>query len=193
MKKIIFFISIIIFCQLSCSSKNQQDSIQFNVDNSLLEAVYFSDSLNFSFAPPIGFLANPLKPINKKIQKFQDEKLSSYFLSIKEIFYDSSSTNFCSISFVQSTDKLDLNYFTNNFNSLLAKQFIPENIKHGRFSKDGVDINQFLIMTDTIVFFKLFLKPTNSYIIQLDYAIDRSIYPNYIKRIESSIGSISTI
>lgn len=193
MKKITFFICIIVLSQLSCGSNSQQDSIQFKVDYDLLENTHLIDTLNFSFAPPIGWRSDPAKPINKQTQLFQDEKLSSYFVNIKDVFYDSLSTNFCSISLVQSKDVLDLNYFTQTFKTMLAKQFSPENLKQGKFSKSEMEINQFLIMTETIVFFKLFLQPTNKHIIQLDYAIDRNIYPNYIKKIESSIGSITTI
>ena len=45
-------------------------------------------------------------------------------------------------------------------------------------------------MPEDKVFFKLFLNPAKNIFIQLDYAIDRKNYQNYIPYIESSIGSI---
>ena len=187
-----YLLGCIIFSFISCSSKTQEDSIQFNVDKNLLENSFSVDSLNFSFSAPLGWLADSSKVLNHTIQKYQNEEISSYSIHINEIFYDSSSSSFCSISLIQSTDSLDINYFTDRFNFLLLQQFSPDNLKKGRFTSNGMEIIQFLIMTESKVLFKLFFQPTNKYILQLDYAIDRSIYPNYIKKIESSIGSITT-
>lgn len=191
MKIYAFVILTIILCFLNCSSKSQDDSIQFHVDKNLLGQSYSIDSLNFSFAPPLGWNINPLKPEFQQPQKFQSDELKSYSLYIKTIFRDSSSSSFCSISQINSTDSVNINQFLIAFNSLMSQQFKPENIKEGRFKRNNIEIVQFLMMTDSKVFFKLFFQPVNKYILQLDYAIDRKIYPNYIKKIESSIGSIS--
>lgn len=187
-----YLLGCIIFSFISCSSKTQEDSIQFSIDKNLLENSIAIDSLNFSFSPPLGWLADSSKFLNHTIQKYQDEEISTYSIHINEVFYDSSLTSFCSVSLIHSTDSLDINYFTDQFNFILLKQLSPENVKKARFTSNGMEIIQFLIMTETKVLFKLFFQPTNKYILQLDYAIDRSIYPNYIKKIESSIGSITT-
>jgi hypothetical protein len=184
---------LLILCLLSCGSKSQQDSVQFNIDKNLLAKRIQIDSLGFSFAPPVGWADDASKGIDQSLHKFQNEELSSYAISIKDIFYDSTSTNFCSISVIQSADSPDLSYFVKNFYNILSSQIKPEDLKQAHFSKEGLEITQFLIMSDSRVMFKLCFQPANTYIIQIDYAIDRSIYPNYIKKIESSIGSITTI
>ena len=178
---------------LGCESKGQEDSVQFNVDENLLAEHLQIDSLGFSFAPPVAWSDDKAKEIDHAQHKFQKKELSSYSISIKDIFYDNSSVNFCSISAIQSTDSLSLGYFVKNFYDILSQQIKPEDLKQAHFTKEGLEITQFLIMSDSRVMFKIYFQPTDKYIIQIDYAIDRSIYPNYIKKIESSIGSITTI
>jgi len=189
----IFLSGLVLVCLFSCGSKSQQDSVQFNIDKSLLSESLKIDSLGFTFAPPVGWTIDSSKAVDQTLHKFQNKELNSYSISIKNIFYDSTSANFCSISVIQSDDSADLNYFVKNFYDILTSQIKSEDIKQARFFKEGLEITQFLIMNEKSVIFKLYFQPINTYIIQIDYAIDRSIYPNYIKKIESSIGSITTI
>lgn len=184
---------LLLISLFSCNSKSQDDSIQFNVDESLLEEKQAIDSLSFSFSPPIGWLSDPAKVVNLSRQKFTYEELNTYSIDIKDFFRDSSSTNFCSLSIIQSTGTADLEYFVYNYNLMLSGQLLPENLKQTSFNRSGLNIFQFLIMTDSIIYFKLFFQTSEKYFIQLDYAIDRSIYPSYIKKIESSIGSITNL
>ena len=105
MVKSIYVLSLIVLGVLSCSSKSQQDSLQFNVDKSLLAENYSIDSLNFNFAPPKGFQMAALTSKSAATQKFSGDQLQAYSLSIKELFQDSSSNSFCYICLLQWLDR----------------------------------------------------------------------------------------
>ena len=75
--------------------------------------------------------------------------------------------------------------------------FRPLNEKYprGRINKASykigdLPVEQFLITTDSKVNFKIIFQTHDWSTIQIDYAVARSVYPEFIKRIESSIGSI---
>ncbi len=188
----VYLSAAIILGLLSCNSKSQEETVQFNVDKNLLAAEYDIDSLYFAFAPPKGWLADTIAHLNKETQRFSTKELDTYYLNIMEIFHDSSSNSFCSVSLIQSSDSFDKDHFLENFSTLVSKQFSAEDIKKGLFWVGELQITQYLVMTNAIVIFKLFFQTTNNNMLQIDYAIDRKIYANYIKKIESSIGSISS-
>ena len=178
---------------MSCNSKSQEDSLKFDIDYNSLGEKYSSDSLNLTFFLPAGWNIDKSKPLPGQTQKFPGTELDSYSLKIKEIFYDSLSSSFCSVSKIQANDSLKIKSLLNSYETIFTRQFGSENVKRGHFSIGEMEINQFLLMTNTYVLFKLNFMTDKNFILQLDYAIDRSIYPGYIKKIESSIGSIATL
>ncbi len=108
-------------------------------------------------------------------------------------FTNSENSAFCSLTQVETADSPQtLSDLAETYKRSLKSKFPDLEIRQGSFTTKGLEIVQFLIELEDKILFKLIAVLPNKKIIQLDYAIARMVYPNYIKHIESSIGSINT-
>ena len=83
----------------------------------------------------------------------------------------------------------DFGYIPPDYIELLFEQFHIGNVPFDIFDINQVLVRQYLINTEEVVIFKLFLSANTDY--QLDYIIPKNIYGGELKKIESSIGSIN--
>ncbi|MCB0281596.1 MAG: hypothetical protein H6627_05135 [Calditrichae bacterium] len=175
----------------SCKTETKNNTLQFNVDPVLLGDQFSIDSLQFGFSVPAGWEKmsdSVMTRVNQKISVDSSaDKLDMHLLAF---YLDSLSSSFCSVSGVRfdasTVGVKDL------YRESLQKKYPGSGIKEGDFVINDVTVHQFLIMTDQKVVFKLLLNVQGDSFLQIDYAIDRVIYPKYVNKIESSIGSITS-
>jgi hypothetical protein len=175
----------------SCKTETKQNTLQFNVDKSLLGETFKIDSLQFAFSVPAGW-----SKISDNIMVQAKNKISientgqKLHYDLIAFYLDSLSGSFCSISAVEITQSDSM--LKDVYRANLQKKYIKSGIKEGDFVINDVNVKQFLIMTKQKVLFKLLLSLKGGSFLQIDYAIDQKIYPQYINKIESSIGSITS-
>lgn len=182
----------------SCDQKNVEDetNIVFNVDSTLLAPKHEIPKLQLSFRPPKICRSLPEKFVNKISIKLDSAISPSDKFTIRpiHIFTDSLNEFNCSISqIIDSNSDTSQSFLELHYYQFLKKSFAKENITKGAYVVNGLNITQYLIMTTERIIFKLIFTSPNNAITQIDYAIVRSIYPNFIRHIESSIGSVSTL
>lgn len=175
----------------ACKSETRQNTLQFNVDQNLLGEKYTVDALDFAFSVPAGWAKMPDSIMTQaKVRLTGENPDQNLTMDLQAFYLDSLSGSFCSVSEVQilqgQTSAKDI------YRQNLQKKYPQTGIKEGDFVINDVTVHQFLIVTDNKILFKLLLNLKGDSFFQIDYAIDQNIYPQYVTKIESSIGSITS-
>jgi hypothetical protein len=180
-----------IFLHCGGGSGNETGQIYFEVNDSLLAPCYHDTVHNFVLCPPKDCKAVPesdLAEAKKQIELVHDaNKLFSY--ELLRFFADTLSGAVCSITRI-SYSLENKEEFTNVYYSALNEKYPRGRINKASYKIGDLPVEQFLITTDSKVNFKIIFQTHDWSTIQIDYAVARSVYPEFIKRIESSIGSI---
>ncbi len=190
---LVFMIICFLFLEGCKAEPQQKSSLKFNVDPTLLGEQLTIDSLDFSFSTPLGWSSVSNKILQQVRNKIETTKTGEqpFDLNLVQFFLDSASVNFCSLSQISLNKKITFDQLIELYGQYIQSKFPESKIKKGDFEIDKRKIYQFLITTTSNVQFKLIFEISPGLFFQLDYAIDRNEYPNYIQKIESSIGSIS--
>ena len=191
---LIFVFSVIIF--VSCGkekSAGEFEELIFAVNDSLLGPVYIDSTLGFTFHPPTGW-----EIVSDTIMAEAKYRLSEVIHSGDSIqivprrfFIDVQNGSACCLSQVRGlavgNDGLLL------YESQLKTKFAGTSITEGAFRIGDLYIFQYLITDPQRVIFKLLCGGPQVQTFQVDYVLLRSVYPRYIKAIESSIGSFQIL
>lgn len=191
LKKYIFYLWISFALFASCKTETKNNTLEFNVDPVLLGDQFKIDSLQFSFSVPAGWVKMSDSIMARANQKISaDTSADELGTRLAAFYLDSLSSSFCSVSDVQIA--VSNKAVKDLYRESLQKKYDGSGIKEGDFIINDVTVHQFLIMTNQKVIFKLLLNIQGDSFLQIDYAIDRAIYPKYVNKIESSIGSITS-
>jgi hypothetical protein len=75
------------------------------------------------------------------------------------------------------------------YGGTLARQF-GDSLRQAQFMKDDLYMAQFLAQPEGLVNFKLVFEAPADGLLQFDYVVPRRVYPQEVRSVESSIGSI---
>lgn len=198
MKTKFYILTILIIVFIGCD-KNDKPSEQvpelvFNVDKNLVEENSTNNLLRFSINSP----KNWLKVTNENLEEvriaveelFSFEEIFIYKLS--SMYLNEESSSMMLVGEFLKSDTLDFNS-TIKFYEIELKKNNRSEITSTLFYKDKILISQLLIRAENKINFRLFFENENKKMIQVDYISMEKQYPNEIKPIESSIGSIQLL
>lgn len=187
-KKICYTLLIfyLVICLIQCSK--QKDTMEFRINHRLLGPEFSLN--NFSFSPPSACKEMPDSFIEKATQLSTEnsEENANFAMAPIRFFFNEADNFLCSVS--------EIKRFPANpegilqYQKVIREKYKNFEIKESQFQYHGYKIYQFLIMSDSVVQFKLLLLPRQNRALQLDYVVPRENYVKYIEAIESSIGSI---
>lgn len=194
MFKLVIFYIVILFLA-GCHSDNREamekSEVKFDVNPALLGNEIKDRELGIKFSPPVGWEmldSAMFAVISEKLSKeYQQETI---IVVPKHIFsYEGGKALLAVSSFTASEE--DSSSVFKNYSNLLLKKFDSLQLKYAEFTKDGINLRQHLIQTDTHVNFKLLFATGNGKYCQFDYILLRAVYDeSKAKAVESSIGSI---
>ena len=191
LKKLLSVVFILISI-ISCSEKigKETKSISFNINSSLLGPIYKESQ--FSFQPPKN--CTPISSdLFTQLQKNISENMhfSDFKVIPKEIFANQDSSFFCNFSKVIATKKTP-NKVKIFYQSILEK-YSNTKIDTASFKYNDFMFNQIIVSSHKNILIELIINSKNQEIFIIDYLIPNKIYPQKIRAIESSIGSIQNI
>lgn len=190
--KIGFFFVCLSLTSLACKkSENPAKQIYFQVSDSLLAPCYTDKVFNFSFCPPKDCYEVPKQAFDEAKAKLDLQSYSEELINFELIrfFTDTTSNIFCTVTQILSSD-LNKPDFSDIYLSILRNKIPAGRVIKATYLINTLPVVQYLIMTDSTVNFKIVFQTRDQSTLQIDYAIARSIYSEYVKRIESSIGTI---
>ncbi len=182
-----------------CASKKANNphssEMKFNIDNSKLGAAINDTLYNLRFNPPLNWNNAGQKKVDEAGRAITKALAGNNQLSVKPlyIFVNGSDGSVLNIADIR------LNPEQNNFD-LKIKEYgrimfgsDSTNVKKAFYTKDGIEIAQFLIQKNGFVNFRLLFENGIGNLLQFDYLSKQEDYSNEVKAIESSIGSIKLI
>lgn len=183
--KLLYVLVYLVFC-ISCHSKDQGSGgpgMQFRVDSAQLsEAVHIAD-YEVRYCPPAGWNTIEEDVFQERI----DNKYSSQFKNILEVYKDSASTAFLVVSVLSDTLAPFAGPQSLSSDPLGSEPW--QDVREGHFEHQGLSFTQYLLQSSRWVSFRLFVGQADPNV-RFDYFISRNIYQDEIRKIESSIGSI---
>lgn len=189
-----FLCTLIISCNNS-DNKVSKDfpTLEFNIQNNLIEKETIINNLEISISSPINWLLTNQENINEVKLIFEEmfsfENNFKYLL--ENIFIDDDNSSMLALGKVFINDTLSFI----EFNNLYVKELKKNNneINSSIFYKENILVSQLLINSENKINFRLFFENRKNEIIQVDYITSVKNYANEVKSIESSIGSIKLI
>lgn len=185
------FLLVLFFGCRENKAQEENQELEFRVDTALLAPCYSDSLLKFTFCPPKGWNPLPdstLKQVKTRLETNIQPTHNIQFRLI-QLFLDPTNGNSCSLSQVSGVvgtlvDLIEI------YEESLQEKFPEAQISTAKFKIEKINVVQFLILTNEKVIFKLiFASPTKA-ICQLDFAVARAVYPNVVRSVESSVGSL---
>jgi len=186
-----FFTSIIFLVLAGCGNNNHNHAdfplLNFDVDVSLLSSSILIDN-SFQFYPPNGWDNIAPEQLAAAKNIVSCDSAAMFPMELLNIFKSDLGAS-CVISQVTSDSNLSW-FLTDEFQKTLSHNFNSNNVTKGTYTLNNKKIVQYRIITQDVIAFKIFCNINNS-IYQIDYFIPSKIYQSEIKKVESSIGSIT--
>ncbi|MBT3168989.1 MAG: hypothetical protein HN952_04565 [Candidatus Cloacimonetes bacterium] len=172
---------------LACAnSKESAESVIFNVDSLLIDEVFIDNEINVSFHPPINWTKLPKEQFQIIAEKISTLDSLEIEVILKQIFVSKEEQNVCVISNIVKDDVLIIAQYVD----LLRNQH--EILQELDFAYNGFLFKQISINNDEKIMLKFLIYNDNK-IFMIDYLLKTNLYPNQVRAIESSIGSLSKI
>ena len=172
------------------------EKLSFTINKLLLGPEYKDIELGFSFSPPLDWDKMPQEMITQAREKIKQMTIpvSNVKVELRQFFLEKVTGSSCVLSKINgvSLDSLGKEHLQ-SYTSAIASKFPENTVKQGLFSHKDFFLHQILIMSESIVTFKLVFPQAKNNSFQLDYVIPRSQYEEKLEAIESSIGSIEPI
>jgi len=196
MTKLALIITLIGFqlCSKTQDSNERYEALLFEVNYDLLDELFQDAALSLQFAPPKNWKRLDAELfsqfINSSTISINDS--SQFAMTAREIFFDSQTKSMCVISIFENIDpEMRFEDFIAEFSELAQSHYNQKLKKTGFSLINNLKFYQLIIMDDSIVNFKLLEKNNVTHPIQIDYITTVGQYPDLMKAIESSMGSIT--
>lgn len=163
-----------------CFKSDQVEEVAFRVDVNTLDEIFTDREAGFRLAIPKGLSA--VNPTSLKI--FPNNKL---FGDDVVAFYLDTLAKFSVFVKTISAEAMPAN-LADNFDS--DKTW--NSVQRSSFKHNDIDLSQVVLENRDVINFKLFFELNGQYR-EINYLVDRSRYPDFVKNIESSIGSLSQL
>ncbi len=180
----------------ACSSEPRDDSrlgvepMQFNVDPSQLGAPIEARDLGIVFQAPVAWTQLSEAKIDSIGRVVAGNPLG---VEPKYMFSHASTDALLNVAAVGRAEARTLGEQVARYSALLADQDSTATVRQDDYLKDDIRMAQFLVQTDDFITFTLFFASSRDGVIQFDYIVPRAMYPEQVKAIESSIGSIQVL
>ena len=182
-----FLTMILLFLISSCSENKSSkvESLEFEINDNLLSDEISIDEINLSIRPPVDWYEIIGDDFEKASQNIKEAD-NLFSLKLKHMFV----SNNTSTLIINKVGGTGFDYLPDNFQNILRDNFNVESVLHSEFFINEIPIKQFIINISDKIIFKLFINNINNDL-QIDYIIPRNKYANELRKLESSLGSLT--
>lgn len=181
-----------------CSDRDESPGpgakeVMFNVDSTRIQSAYQPDDYGFSLHPPEGWdriSGDLLENVRQSLQPYLDVA-DTFHIRPLQFFLHPDRRSLLVVSHISASDTSAASpELIDRYTEAVRTAFALNNIKEDRYTKTGISIIQYLLQKDDNVIFKILFTDSKERLIQLDYVVPRTAYPEESRAIESSIGTL---
>lgn len=187
----------VVFSLNSCKSKNGNDfeEISIDVDQSRIGNEFVDMNFKFKFNPPKGWLLKPSELTEKIVARQNSEKENgdSFLYKPLYVFFSDSTKGILTLGTVSRNDTLKIPLQIQRYQDELINRFGKENVEIKNYIKDKIMISQLTITKHSIMTRKMIFKNSDGQYLQLDYTLQKDVFKNEEKAIESSLGTLKLV
>lgn len=182
---VLLFTAVLLSCNNNANKKNA-DTVSFTINKSLLSnQKYLAPNESFSVYPPKDW--NRIEAYDSEIGQMLSNQLDSSLLAM--YVHDASNCMLIitdmskkGAEFVEAVLKAPDTFYNKDSTWI--------DIQSSNFEYKSYTINQIVFQNADLVVFKLFIHSLSE-LYELDYIVPRAELNNFVKSVESSIGSIN--
>lgn len=191
---LLLWLVLVLACGVLASCGEQTESavlqpMQFAVDSTLLGSVVEDAALGLRFQPPRGWEAFSEDQVDSMRQATSG--MGDMLLRPRYVFLHPEHGSVLTVSSLARDSSVTYAEQIASYEQALSGPLPAGAVKKAQFLKGNLPVTQFLIQTDAMVNFKLILQEAPGDLVQLDYLVPQSLYPQTARMLESSIGSIA--
>ena len=181
-----------LFILLNCTknhSKEEPETLIFNIDSLLIGERYINEKIGVSFCPPKEWnklSSDLMSSIEQSLQEMEDS--SSVDIILQNVFLNQKNSCICFLSTFQKT--MPAAQIRNTYLTELYAGDIQGSINEGSYMHNGFNIRQIIHVQDDQITIKLICISDDEHIFLLDYIVPSQFYEQNIRSIESSIGTL---
>ncbi len=198
--RLVSFILVIVIVMLlspGCDKPKENlygvERLSFDVVDSLIGTAFMVEKANKAVCPPIDCIpiADSLLDLLKQRQKLAAADFGE--IEMAQMFVDSTNNFGLIVSEVSGLLLMeDTSVFIDKYTEALYKHYGKDNVKTGNYVVNDILVNNYLVTGDQYIRFQLLCMSEKSPALELQYFASKENYPALIKKIESSIGTVST-
>lgn len=181
---------------LGCGQQDEEASsaiprMSFDVDTTRLGAPVQAADYDVAFRPPAGWALLSSAELDSMSQA--GAALSdTAALRPLYVFLDSTQGSVLSVGRLRLDTTATFGEQMQQYGASLQQQF-GDTLRQAQFMKDDLYMAQFLAQPEGLVNFKLVFEAPSDDVLQFDYVVPQSVYPQEVRSVESSIGSIRPV
>lgn len=189
-------LGMLVFLSVGCGQERQEASsdmprMSFDVDTTRLGAPVQAAAYDIAFRPPAGWA--PLSSAELDSMSHAGTALSdTAALRPLYVFLDATQGSVLSVGRLRLDTTATFGEQMKQYGASLNQQF-GDTLRQAQFMKDELYMAQFLAQPEGLVNFKLVFEAPSEGLLQFDYVVPQSVYPQEVRSVESSIGSIRPV
>lgn len=179
-----------IACDAPPSQKRAEETLVFNVNQTLLEPAITDTTLNITMAAPKAWEKMDDALLAKVMEQVAPHLRQGLELAPRWIFMNARSRAMCIVSQVNGVEIAPDDTLLETQENAYRDAFPEAAVRRATFRKDAFRVYQLMVSASDVVLIKLICDAPETLIFEVDYVVPKAVYAAELRAIESSIGSI---
>lgn len=172
------------------SQKRGEETLVFNVNQTLLEPAITDTTLNITMAAPKAWEKMDDALFAEVMEQVAPHLRQGLELAPRWIFMNVRSRAMCIVSQVNGVDITPDDTFLETQEAAYRDAFPEAVVQRAIFRKDAFRVYQLMVNASDVVLIKLICDAPETLMFEVDYVVPKAVYAAELRAIESSIGSI---
>lgn len=172
------------------SQKRAEETLVFNVNQTLLEPAIRDTTLNITMAAPKAWEKMDDALFAEVMEQVAPHLRQGLELAPRWIFMNVRSRAMCIVSQVNGVDITPDDTFLETQEAAYRDAFPEAVVQRAIFRKDAFRVYQLMVNASDVVLIKLICDAPETLMFEVDYVVPKAVYAAELRAIESSIGSI---
>ena len=176
---------------IACGREQPDDTpeLVFSVNEALLGEEVRLPAQEIRFRPPAGWAPLSEQDIDR-VREAVDNENHAFTLDPLSAYVEADGGSLLSVARLEVAQRGTFRERMAAYGAFLEAQAGEDSLQQATFRRDAMPVAQFLHQQPDLVHFKLVVEGGGPDLVQFDFIVPRSRYPEHVRSIESVIGSI---